>query len=178
MGCTDVPTPCGTTSKCVVCPQHDGITHSGKGHRQYGGCVDPADPAIASNISGVLSATSFAGPWHAEGSAMPDPPNGVPMFGNDGTVYMWAGSGTQINNSRCLNQNAFLVMHKAASLAAARAGQWTEVNITYQLAGTEPANNTQANPDDLCVSSLPRLCLPCNCSTSSHNSGRSSQRPF
>ena len=99
----------------------------------------------------VLVAASFAGPWAGAGSAMPNPGNGVPVFVKGGSVMIFGGSGVVINNTRCHNQNAFMVAHKASNLAAAKAGQWTDVPITIELAGLSAEERAKYDPNDLCV---------------------------
>ena len=152
----------GNATKCFSCTEADGITQpADKAKGMIVPCGDPKNPPLFTGAAtGLMSATSFDGPWSTEGGMMPNPPNAAPLFARDGSVIINAGSGTKINNARCNNQNAFLRLHKAESLAAAKAGKWTEIPITYQIAGTN-----ETDPDKICFNVRhrlfpPQLCFP------------------
>merc|ERR1719272_2866920 len=44
-----------------------------------------------------------------------------------------------------------MVRHRATGLAAAKAGVWSDIPITIELAGLSAAERNSYNPNDLCV---------------------------
>jgi hypothetical protein len=158
----------GVAGLCASCPKLNGVTPAAPRTIEVAACADnprgtarrdPAlyDVATMPTARGVLFATNFAdGPWTSVArTADVNLPNGA-LFGGrataghpeyEGAVFYNDGSGTKINNSRCHDQNAFLVMKMAANISAALAGRWTSLPITYELAGA-PAS--RARPEDIC----------------------------
>jgi len=139
---------------CVSCTKLNGITPSPV-PAEGATCADnppgtaARDPALYDTAAmptayGALFATDFAaGPWSTvEGTAGENAANGA-IFGGrataghpeyEGAVFYNVGSGSKINNSRCHDQNAFVVMKMAANLSEARAGHWTPMPVTCELA--------------------------------------------
>lgn len=155
---THIGTGNSTGRACFACPQLDGVTPQNR--RQDALCPDNppgshAEALYRAGASGPLSTANFEdGPWHAE-EAMPNAPNGA-IFGGraaeghpeyEGALFYNVGSGTTINNPRCHDQNAFVRMQMAANLSAARSGLWTEMPVTYELAG---ASSSHSPVDDIC----------------------------
>ena len=95
-------------------------------------CEGP--PPVAPYSEAALTATSPAGPF-SPAPLFPNGGNCETAFAPNGTVYVacpWGGTGP--DPVACPNA-AFLTVKRADSLAAAVAGNWTQLPLSYSLAG-------------------------------------------
>ena len=116
------------------------------------GAPCPQESAVpAAAQAGALVADSPLGPWRSAGPHLINGANCEPFFMRNGTLFFVCPWGGTVKDSHCNNQNAGLTLHRAETLDAALAGNYTELTQngpTYLLGGTnqsKPCQNWEGN---------------------------------
>lgn len=129
----------GVVGECKVCTS--GVTPVGV---PSGPCTR-APGAVDS--SAALTSRAPTGPWVAAAGIV-NGANCEPFFLPNGTLFSACPSGPPTTAPGCNGRNAFLSMHRADNLSAAIEHRWTELPVSYVVAGSGAPFRPES---DICV---------------------------